>query len=155
MIGGYAGKIIRINLTTGDITNTFYDDDTLRKYLGGSGLGARILYDETGPDTDPLGPDNPLIFLTGPTEGTKMPNAGRYQVVTRSPLTGSYGEANSGGKWGVKLKKAGYDGVIFTGASDKPVYLNITEDTVELLDASDLWGTDAYDLDALLREKTW
>lgn len=153
MLGGYAGKILRVDLTTGEFHNTFYNEDTLRKYLGGSGLGARILYDETGPDTDPLGPENPLIFLTGPSEGTKMPNAGRYQVVTRSPLTGSYGEANSGGTWGVKLKKAGYDGVIFKGISPKPVYLNIKNDEVQLLDASDLWGKDSFEVDEILRER--
>jgi len=153
VLGGYAGKILRVDLTTGEFHNTFYNEDTLRKYLGGSGLGARILYDETGPDTDPLGPENPLIFLTGPSEGTKMPNAGRYQVVTRSPLTGSYGEANSGGTWGVKLKKAGYDGVIFKGISPKPVYLNIKNDEVQLLDASDLWGKDSFEVDEILRER--
>ncbi|SHH52261.1 aldehyde ferredoxin oxidoreductase family protein [Clostridium grantii] len=153
MLGGYAGKILRIDLTTGELHNTFYDEDTLRKYLGGSGLGARILYDETNSDTDPLGPENLLIFLTGPTEGTRMPNAGRYQVITRSPLTGSWGEANSGGKWGVKLKKAGYDGVIFKGISPKPVYLNITEEKAELLDASDLWGKDSFETDEILRER--
>jgi len=128
VLGGYAGKILRIDLTTGTIEETFFEEDLLRKFVGGSGLGVKILYDETTPETDPLGPDNPLIFLTGPTEGTRMPNAGRYQVVTRSPLTGSFGEANSGGTWGVKLKKAGYDGVIFKGASQKPVYLNIEGD---------------------------
>ncbi len=153
MLGGYLGKILRVDLTKGEFKDTFYDEDTLRKYLGGSGLGARILYDETGPETDPLGPDNLLIFLTGPIEGTKMPNAGRYEVITRSPLTGSYGEANSGGKWGVRLKKAGYDGLIFTGISPKPVYLNINNGTPELLDASDLWGKDAYEADVILRER--
>jgi len=152
VLGGYAGKILRVNLTTGEITTTFFEEDILRKYLGGSGLGARILYDETDSNTDPLGPENPLIFLTGPTEGTKVPNSGRYQVITRSPLTGSYGEANSGGKWGVRLKKAGYDGVIFKGISPKPVYLYINDTTVELLDASHLWGKDTFETDKMLRE---
>lgn len=153
MLGGYAGKILRINLTTGSIEETFFEEEILRKYIGGSGLGARILYDETDETTDPLGPDNPLIFLTGPTEGTKMPNAGRFQVITRSPLTGSFGEANSGGTWGVKLKKAGYDGVIFKGISQKPVYLNIDGEKVELLDAQDLWGVDTYEIDTVLKER--
>ena len=153
MLGGYLGKILRINLTTGEMKDTFYDEDILRKYLGGSGLGARILYDETGPDTDPLGPDNVLIFLTGPVEGTKMPNAGRFEVITRSPLTGSYGEANSGGKWGVRLKKSGYDGIIFTGISPEPVYLYINDGKPELFDASELWGKDSFETDDILREK--
>ena len=153
MLGGYMGKILRVNLTTGTMEDTFFDESILRKYLGGSGLGARILYDETDSNTDPLGPDNILIFLTGPAEGTKMPNAGRYQVITRSPLTGSYGEANSGGKWGVRLKKAGYDGVIFKGISPNPVYLNINNGVAELLDASDLWGKDAFVTDDILKER--
>ncbi len=153
MLGGYAGKILRVDLTTGTMEDTFYSDEILRQYLGGSGLGARILYDETDNHTDPLGPDNLLIFLTGPIEGTKVPNAGRYQVITRSPLTGSYGEANSGGKWGVRLKKAGYDGVIFKGISEKPVYLNINNGVPELLDASHLWGKDTYETDDILKEQ--
>lgn len=152
VVGGYAGKILRIDLTTSTIETTFFEEDILRKYIGGSGLGTRILYDETGPETDPLGPDNLLIVLTGPTEGTRMPNAGRYQVITRSPLTGSFGEANSGGTWGVKLKKAGYDGVIFKGIAPKPVYLNIDGETVELLDAAHLWGKDSFEVDQALKE---
>ena len=153
MLGGYMGKILRVDLTTGTMEDQVIEEDILRKYLGGSGLGARFLYDETDQNTDPLGPDNILIFLTGPAEGTKMPNAGRYQVITRSPLTGSYGEANSGGKWGVRLKKAGYDGLIFKGVSPKPVYLNINNEKCELLDASDLWGRDAFETDDILKER--
>ncbi len=148
---GYLGKIMRIDLTTGKMENTFYSEEVMRKYIGGSGLGARILYDETTSETDPLGPENPLIFLTGPVEGTKTPNGGRYQVVTRSPLTGSYGEANSGGKWGVRIKKAGFDGLIITGKSPKPVYLNIVNGKIEILDAAHLWGKDTFEVDDILR----
>lgn len=153
MLGGYIGKILRINLSDGSMVDTFFDETILRNYLGGSGLGARILYDETTSETDPLGPDNPLIFMTGPIEGTRMPNAGRYEVITRSPLTGSYGEANSGGKWGVRLKKAGYDGLIITGQSPTPVYLNILNGKAELLDATDLWGKDTFIVDEMLKKK--
>lgn len=153
MLGGYAGKILRVDLTTHTMKETFYDEKILRQYLGGSGLGAKILYDETDSNTDPLGPENPLIFLTGPIEGTRMPNSGRHQVITRSPLTGSYGEANSGGKFGVRLKKAGFDGVIFTGQSEKPVYLLLNNGKAELLSADELWGKDTFEVDEILRGK--
>ncbi len=153
MLGGFFNKFLRVNLTDHTMKDVSFDEAMLRKYIGGSGLGAKILYDETDSNTDPLGPENLLMFMTGPTEGTKMPNAGRYQVITRSPLTGSYGEANSGGKWGVRLKKAGYDGIIFEGASETPVYLNINNGVAELLDATDLWGKDAYETDDILKER--
>ena len=152
MIGGYLGKILRIDLSTGEMKDISLDEKTLRQYIGGSGIGAKFLYEETDENTDPLGPDNVLIFLNGPIEGTKMPNAGRYEVITRSPLTGSYGEANSGGKWGVRLKKAGYDGVVFKGISPNPVYLNIDNGKAELLDAQFLWGKDSIEVDEMLKE---
>lgn len=153
MIYGYAGKVLRVNLTDHTMYDQVIPEEMLRQYLGGSGLGARLLYDETDSSTDPLGPENILIFLTGPIEGTKVPNAGRYEVISRSPLTGSYGEANSGGKWGMKLKQAGYDGVIFSGISERPVYLYLKDGVPELLDAGELWGKDTYETDRILREK--
>jgi len=115
MAGGYMGTILRVDLTTGEVTQQSFSEETLRSYIGGSGLGARILYDETTPDTDPLGPDNRLIFLTGPLVGTRALNFGRYHVVTRSPLTGGFGEANSGGSFGPAIKRSGYDGFVFSG----------------------------------------
>lgn len=153
MLGGYFNKFLRVDLTNETLEDTSFDESILRKYLGGSGLGARILYDETTPETDPLGPDNVLIFLTGPTEGTRMPNAGRFQVTTRSPLTGSFGEANSGGTFGVRLKKAGYDGIIFKGCAKKPMYLHIDSGKPELLEADELWGKDTFVVDEILKEK--
>ena len=104
---GYMGCYVRIDLTAEEITYQSFSDETLRKDIGGTGLGTKILYDETSIDTDPLGPDNVLIFSTGPLVGTKAPNFGRYHVVTKSPLTGKYAEANSGGKFGPALKKSG------------------------------------------------
>ena len=97
---GYWGKILHIDLERGAITHKTLDDERARKYIGGSGLGARILYDETTADTDPLGPDNPLIFAVGPLTGTRIFNSNRFEVVARAPLTGIYGEANCGGFWG-------------------------------------------------------
>jgi aldehyde:ferredoxin oxidoreductase len=150
---GYMGKYLRINLTEKKISTQCFSEHTLRSYIGGTGLGTKILYDETGPETDPLGPDNVLIINTGPLVGTKAPNCGRYHVVTKSPLTGRYAEANSGGRFGPVLKKSGYDGVIITGKSDKPVYISIDNEEVELLDADFLWGKDTYEVGDILKEK--
>ncbi len=153
MLGGYMGKVVRVDLTTKEISYQTFEEKILRQYLGGSGLGAKILYDETDTKTDPLGPENLLIFMAGPLVGTKVPNFGRHQVVTKSPLTGLYGEANSGGTWGANLKKAGYDGIVFKGKSEIPVYLSINNGEVEILDAAELWGKDTYEVDDILREK--
>jgi aldehyde:ferredoxin oxidoreductase len=151
MAGGYIGKVLRIDLTTQRMMLQTFSDETLRSYIGGSGLGARILYDETTNETDPLGPDNRLIFLTGPLVGTRALNFGRYHIVTRSPLTGLFGEANSGGSFGPAMKRSGYDGFIVTGKSESPVYLFVDEGKAELRDATRLWGKDTYEVDALLK----
>lgn len=151
MAGGYCGRVLRVDLTSGEMTDVVFPDAVLRQYIGGSGLGARILYEETNSETDPLGPDNVLVFMTGPLTGTRVPNAGRYEVITRSPLTGSYGEANSGGTWGGRLKRAGYDGLIITGRASKPVYIYIVDGVAEVLPAEQLWGLDTYELDDRLR----
>ncbi len=150
---GYYGNFLRIDLSTKTITKQEFSEETLRKYLGGSGLGTKILYDETDQHTDPLGPDNLLIFMTSPLVGTNVPNFGRYQVITRSPLTGSFGEANSGGTWGAKLRKAGVDGLIIKGQSEKPCYIYIEDGVAEIKDADDIWGKDTYELDDIMKEK--
>ncbi|MFZ5944609.1 MAG: aldehyde ferredoxin oxidoreductase family protein [Bacillota bacterium] len=153
MAGGYIDNFIRVNLTTGKISYTTFKEETLRKYIGGSGLGAKILKEETDGTTNPLGPENLLIFLTGPLVGTNAPNFGRYQVVTKSPLTGGYGEANSGGTWGAHLKKAGVDGLIVSGKAEKPVYLYIENGQIEVREAEKYWGLDTYQLDEILKDE--
>ncbi|MDK2986257.1 MAG: aldehyde:ferredoxin oxidoreductase, partial [Clostridia bacterium] len=153
MLGGYMGKILRVDLSTQEILTETFQEEILRKYLGGSGLGAKILLEETTEKTDPLGPDNILIFMTGPLVGTRALNFGRHQVVTKSPLTGIYGEANSGGTWGVHLKRAGYDGLIISGRSSKPVYLWLNNDIVQIRDASSIWGKDTFETDLLLKRE--
>ena len=153
MAGGYLGRILRVDLTNRTVTVQTLSDEVLRRYIGGSCLGARILYDETTAQTDPLGPENPLIFLTGPLVGTKAPNFGRHEVVTKSPLTGAYGESNSGGTWGRSLKRAGYDGVIVKGVAASPVYLWIHEGEAEIREATDLWGKDTFQTDAALKQR--
>ncbi len=140
----YAGKILRVNLSTGEIRTEELCMDTARAFIGGRGYASKILYDELDPSVDPLSPENKLIFATGPLTGTPAPTGGRYMVVTKGPLTGTIASSNSGGFWGAELKNAGYDMIIFEGASDKPVYLYIKDDRVELRDASHLWGLDTH-----------
>jgi aldehyde:ferredoxin oxidoreductase len=124
------------------------------KYIGGSGLATRYLYDLIKQNTRPDEPENPLIFMTGPLCGTPSLTSGRHHVAALSPLTGLYGESDCGGYWGEQLKRAGYDGIIFTGRASGPVYLWINDGNVEIRPASHLWGKDTYDLQAPIKEET-
>ena len=150
---GYMGKILRVNLTSMTISEEFPDEETLRKYLGGAGLATKILFDETQPGIDPLGPENKLIFMTGPLTGTSSPSTGRYSVVTKSPLTNGWGQANSAGFWGRDFKRSGFDGIIFEGVASKPVYLLTDNGKAELLDAKEIWGKNTSETTKILREK--
>ena len=147
------GKILRINLSNGTIQEEFPDDNTLKMFLGGAGLATKYLFDEVKAGIDPLGVENKLIFMTGPMTGTSSPSTGRYSVVAKSPLTGFWGHANSGGYWGRDLKRAGFDGVIFEGVSEKPVYLVTDEGKAELRDATHLWGKNTSETTKLLKEE--
>ena len=117
---GYLGQILRVDLTQQRTWIEPLNADYAARFLGGSGLGARYLWDYVTADTDPLGPDNPLIFMTGPLVGTATPAAGRFSVVTRSPATRLTGEGNSGGFFGPALRQAGFDGIIITGQAQTP-----------------------------------
>ncbi len=150
---GYMGKILRVNLSNGTISEEFPDEETLRMFLGGAGLATKYLFDEVKAGIDPLGPENKLIFMTGPMTGTSAPSTGRYSVVAKSPLTGFWGHANSGGFWGRDLKRAGFDGVIFEGVSKKPVYLVTDEGKAELKDATHLWGKNTSETTRLIKEE--
>ncbi len=141
---GYLGQILRVDLTQPRTWVEPLNEDYARRFLGGSGLGARYLWDYVTADTDPLGPDNPLIFMTGPFVGTTTPAAGRFSVVTRSPATRLTGEGNSGGFFGPAMRQAGFDGIIITGQAQSPVFLSIVNGEAQLHDASHLWGLDSY-----------
>ena len=144
-MNGYMGKILEVDLSTSRLTDRSIDEKTARKFLGGKGLGLTIIYDELKPDVDPLGPDNIIVFATGPATGTSFPTGGRYHVMAmKSPLTGSIGSSNSGGRWGPLLKAAGYDAIVVRGASDAPVYLKIIDGEAELVDARRLWGNTTF-----------
>jgi len=151
-MNGYMGKILRVDLNTETLWDEPLDEDDARAFVGGSGLAARLIYDVVDAGTDPLGPDNPLIFMTGPLVGTAMPSAGRCSVCALSPLTRMWGESNTGGFFGPELRFAGYDGIVVTGRSEKPVWLSIVEGQAQLHDAADLWGLDSYVTQERVRE---
>ena len=153
MAGAYYEKIARVNLTTGEIKIEPLDLDLAHKFIGGRGLGTKILYDEGVATVDPLSPENKLVYITGPLTGAAAPSTGRYMVVTKSPLTGMIASSNSGGIWGQKLKYAGWDAIIVEGAAEGWKYLNIEDDKIELLDATEYVGVMSEELDERLKAK--
>ncbi len=153
-MGGYMGKLLVVDLTSGDLKGEPLDPTLAHNFVGGAGYAARYLYNELGPDTDPLGPENTLMFMTGPLVGTRAPSCGRHEVCALSPLTGIWGESNSGGFWGAELRFSGYDGIVIRGRSEKPVWLSILEGQPPALhDAADLWGLDTYETQQRLRDE--
>ncbi len=151
---GYAGKLLHVNLSKQESRVEGLSEQEVRMFIGGSGLAANRLWGMTGNETDPLGPENVLIFMTGPLTGTKVPLSGRHEVAAKSPLTGIFGESDVGGRWGTELKKAGFDGVIITGRSPTHTYLWINENGAEFRDARPLWGLDTYEASPILRAET-
>jgi aldehyde:ferredoxin oxidoreductase len=151
---GWTGNILRINLSNGTITVEPLKAEDQRMYLGGRGLGTKIMMEEVDPKVDPLSPDNKLIFVTGVLTGTISPSSGRYTVVTKGPLTGTIASSNSGGTFGPELKYAGYDAIILEGKAKNPVYIWINNEQVEIRDAGELWGQATPDTTDLIREKT-
>ncbi len=152
--GGYHNKLLRINLTDHSYKIEEIPEDILQKYIGGRGLGVKLLFDELPAKTDPLSPENKLMFVTAPLHGSNAATASRFSVVCKSPLTGGIGETNSGGHFGVDFKNTGYDVLIFEGKSEKPCYLFLNGETVELRDAQKFWGKKADITTDLLLEET-
>jgi aldehyde:ferredoxin oxidoreductase len=152
-MNGFMGKVLAVDLGSGQISTLPLGDGDARKFVGGAGLACHYLYGRVHIETDPLGPDNPLMFLTGPLVGTAAPLCGRYVVCARSPQTGLWGESNSGGRFGPYLRFAGYDGILFTGQAPHPVYLSLWNGKAELLDARGLWGKDSYETQAAIRRE--
>lgn len=153
MSGAYYEKIARINLTTGDISVEPLDMELAHKFIGGRGLGTKMLYDAGVATVDPLSPENQLIYITGPMTGAAAPSTGRYMVVTKSPLTGMIACSNSGGIWGAKLKYAGWDAIIVEGEAPEWAYIVIDDDKIEIHDASDLVGMKSELIDDTLKER--
>lgn len=151
---GYNGKIIDADLTNRKIDILPLSEEVARSYIGGSGLAAKIIYQETSPQIDPLDSQNLLVFMTGPFTNTRIPTSGRHAVAARSPLTGIWGESDVGGSWGISLKRAGYDGIKIKGASKTPVYIWVHNEKVEIRNAEHLWGIDTYRVADLLKKET-
>ena len=153
MQGGYIGKTLFVDLTTGQIKEEKHDDALYRSFLGGYGIGARILFSRQPARVDPLGAENMLGFVTGPLTGTPALFGSRFTVVAKSPLTSTWGDANCGGAFGPYLKFAGCDAIFFSGISEKPVYLLVDEGRVELRDAHHIWGKDTWETENILQSE--
>ncbi|MGI6066512.1 MAG: aldehyde ferredoxin oxidoreductase family protein [Bacillota bacterium] len=151
---GWTGKILRINLSEKSVGVEDLNPKLAQDYIGARGLGAKIFADEVDPKVDSFSPDNKLIFATGPLTGTNAVSAGRYNVITKAPLTGTIAASNSGGYFGAELKYAGYDLIVFEGKADQPVYLFIKDELVELRSAAHVWGKTTFETDDILREET-
>jgi aldehyde:ferredoxin oxidoreductase len=154
MLKGYNNKILRLDLSTGDTDFESIDETIARKYIGGVGLAAKILWDETTPDTDPLSPESELLFMTGPLTGSLLPKSSRYIVAGISPATGIWGQAHAGGSFADELRHAGLDGIVVRGKSSKPVYLWIKDGKVEIRDAAHVWGKDTWEASDILQQET-
>lgn len=150
---GYAGYYLDVDLTKGKVHKKELEKEWARLYLGGSGVAAKILWDRTGSDTNPLGPDNVLVVGTGPLTGVMFSPSGRMMFATKSPLTGVWAESHVGGFLGAEIKYAGFDFVVFNGRSEKPVYLSLRDGNAELLDASHLWGKETNVTTEMIREE--
>ena len=147
------GKVLWVDLTTGKIEEEQIPDAVYEKVLSGLGLAAYLLYQRIPPGADPLGPENVLGFVSGLLTGTGSVMTGRWMAVAKSPLTGTWGDANCGGTLAPAIKQCGYDGIFFTGISPTPVYLHVEHGHAELRDASDLWGKDTRETETALRER--
>ncbi len=153
-MNGWHGRILRVNLREQTISTETVDPRIARDYIGGRGWAIRYLYDELDPQIDPLSPENIMIMATGPLTGTPAPTGNRYMVVTKSPLTGAITVSNSGGDFPTWLKRTGYDMFIFEGKAEKPVYLWVNEDEIELRPADHIWGKEVPESEDLLLEET-
>lgn len=144
-IGGYAGNILFVDLTSGETRKEPLDPQLVKGFIGGYGINSKLALDLLSPDIDPLSPGNAIIIGAGPFAGTIVPGAGKVIVTTRFPLNGAFASAHGGGAFALMLKTSGYDHVVIGGKADRPVYLKILDDDVELCDASDLWGRDGFE----------
>ncbi|MCK5458996.1 MAG: aldehyde ferredoxin oxidoreductase, partial [Thermoplasmatales archaeon] len=146
MNGGYTGKMLVIDLKTHTTTVEKTDMTAAKKFIGAKGLGAKILFDKLPKGTDPLSPENILMFTTGPLTGTRTQTSGRGTVVTKSPQTNLFLDSHFGGSFAAEMKKAGWDFIILNGRSKTPVYIVIKDDSVEFKDASKLWGEECLSI---------
>ncbi|MCD6472735.1 aldehyde ferredoxin oxidoreductase family protein [Candidatus Aerophobetes bacterium] len=149
---GWMGKIAAVDLSSGSITEEKINSEIREKYLGGRGFGVSIMYSKIGPEVAPLSPENLLIFTTGPLTGTKAPTSSRISLSTKSPLTGTIFDSNAGGRWGIQLKKAGYDALIIKGKASSPIFIDVNEKEIQIKDAKNLWGKETFESIKLLKK---
>jgi len=150
----YQLRVLRVDLTHGVVESQELNEQTARKFIGGSGLAAKVVWDETTATTDPFSSENPLIFMTGPLTGTAAPMSSRITVASLSPLTGIWGESHSGGSWPDELKRAGFDGIVIKGKAREPIYLWVNNGEAKLVSAGHLWNKDTWETDDLLKKET-
>lgn len=150
-LGGYAGKILRIDLTERDVKISRVERSLVAGFLGGRGFNSKGLYDEIPPGADAMGPNNKLFVSTGPLVGTMFPTASRFNISAKSPQTGILGDSNAGGHLAPEIKFAGYDQIVLEGKSSEPVYVFVNDDEIGFMDASHLWGKDVYETDEIIR----
>ena len=151
---GYAGRILRVDLTTGKTRLEKLDEETAKKYIGGIGLGMKLWLANSKAGIDAFNPDNPLVLAVGPASGTMFPTAGNgHAFISKSPATNGVGEAVSHGTFGAEIKRAGYDAVILTGKAERPVYLWIDDDSVQLLDAEQIWGKSPSETEDAIKDE--
>jgi aldehyde:ferredoxin oxidoreductase len=149
---GWTGNLLQVNLSKNKAVGDTYDSSFAFNFLGGRGFAAKILWDRLKPGTDPLGPDNKLIFVAGPLTGFGLPNSGKFVVAAKSPLTGGYGDGNIGTWAAVQMRKAGYDAVIIEGRAENPVVLHVKDKTAEFIDAKAFWGLDSFETEKQLKD---
>ncbi|MCX6329087.1 MAG: aldehyde ferredoxin oxidoreductase, partial [Bacteroidia bacterium] len=150
----YTGKILQVDLTTGRYKTETFNEDFAKEYIGGTGFGIKTLIDNLEPGIDPFDPQNPLIYAVGATTATMVPcAASKFGVFAKSPATNLLGEAYSTGQWGAELRMAGYDIVVIKGKAPKPVYLWIDDESVQMMNASHLWGKTTWDTEQLIRDE--
>ncbi len=153
MGNGYSGKFLHINLTEASSKDFIIDDAEMKKYIGGSCLAAKLYLDRYPIDLDPLAPESPLMIMTGPMVGSGFPGTSRFCISAKSPQTDIWGESACGGTFSPDLKRAGYEGIVIDGKANSPVYVSITDGSVQILDAAHLWGKDIYEATDILKEK--
>ena len=150
---GWAGTILRVDLGSGTIERHLMDEHLCKNFVGGRGISAKLLFDEVGPEIEPLSPYNKLIFSCGPLSGTSAPSPARFHVTGKSPLTGIMGNSNAGGYFGPAMKRAGFDHLVIQGKAQEPVYLWINDNNIEIKSARHLWGKNIREAEAQIKEE--
>lgn len=150
---GYWKKLLRVNLTTGQITTEEIPEEIIAKYMGAKGIGAYYFIKGLRKGIDPLSPENRIVMATGPFQGTDIQSTGRFATITKSPLTGIFLDTYCGGMFGPSLKRSGFDLVVIEGRSERPVYISINDNTVQIKDAESLWGKNTAETEEILKDK--